>query len=141
MSIQFVLGTRYRLVSPLGEGGMATVFTGQDERLGRKVAIKILSENLVRDPGFIKRFQAEAEAAANLTHPNIVSIYDVGQDGDRHYIVMELVNGRNLKEIIHDRAPLPPAQAVGIAAQILDGLAYAHSHGLVHRDIKPQNIL
>src|SRR5579862_2625209 len=141
MSIQFVLGNRYRLLNPLGEGGMASVFVAQDERLGRKVALKLLSESLLQDESFVKRFQSEAEAAANLSHPNIVSVYDVGQDGDRRYIVMELVTGRNLKEIIEDRGPLPPDRAVGIISQVLDGLAYAHDHGLIHRDIKPQNIL
>lgn len=141
MSIQFILGNRYRLLSPLGEGGMASVFTAHDERLGRRVAVKLLAESLLKDPQFIKRFQAEAEAAANLTHPNIVSVYDVGQDGDRHYIVMELVAGRNLKDIIEDRGPLSVAQTVSIGSQILAGLAYAHAHELVHRDIKPQNIL
>ena len=141
MSFDFILGNRYRLLSPLGEGGMASVFVAQDERLGRKVAVKVLAENLLSDPAFVKRFQAEAEAAANLTHPNIVSVYDVGQQGDRHFIVMELVTGRNLKDIIVDRGALPLGEAIAIAVQVLDGLEYAHAHGLVHRDIKPQNIL
>ena len=141
MSFHFILGNRYRLISPLGEGGMASVFVAQDERLGRKVAVKVLSDSLLTDPAFVKRFQAEAEAAANLSHPNIVSVYDVGQDGDRHYIVMELVAGRNLKDIIVDRGALPIGEAVSITIQVLDGLSYAHAHGLVHRDIKPQNIL
>jgi membrane protein YdbS with pleckstrin-like domain len=141
VSIEFVLSGRYRLLSPLGEGGMASVFAAHDQKLNRRVAVKILSENLVRDAGFLRRFQAEAEAVANLSHPNIVSVYDVGQDGDRHYIVMELVNGQNLKHIIQDRAPIPASQAVVIACQVLEGLSYAHDHGLVHRDIKPQNIL
>lgn len=137
----FVLGNRYRLLSPLGAGGMASVFAATDERLGRRVAVKLLADNLLRDSEFVKRFQREAEAAANLTHANIVSVYDVGEDGGRHYIVMELVNGRNLKDMILDRGALPLAQTITIGAQVLDGLAYAHEHGLVHRDIKPQNIL
>ena len=137
----FVLGERYRLVSPLGEGGMASVYIANDERLGRRVAIKVLAAHLVTDPQFVARFQHEAEAAAKLSHPNVVSVYDFGHDGARHYIVMELVSGRNLKEIIVERGPLPPAQILTIMTQVLDGLAYAHDHGLVHRDIKPQNIL
>ncbi|HEV3312712.1 MAG TPA: protein kinase [Chloroflexota bacterium] len=140
-SFDFILGNRYRLLSPLGEGGMASVYAAQDERLGRRVAVKVLAESLLKDPDFVKRFQAEAEAAANLTHPNIVPVYDVGQDGERHFIVMELVEGRNLKDLIADRGTLPIDQSVGIICQVLDGLAYAHAHGLIHRDIKPQNIL
>jgi len=140
-AFDFILGNRYRLLGPLGEGGMASVYAAQDDRLGRRVAVKVLAENLGKDQAFIKRFQAEAEAAAKLSHPNIVSVYDVGQDGDRHYIVLELINGRNLKDIILDRGPLPVDQAVSVGVQVLDGLTYAHAHGLIHRDIKPQNIL
>jgi membrane protein YdbS with pleckstrin-like domain/predicted Ser/Thr protein kinase len=140
-AFDFVLGNRYRLLSPLGEGGMASVYVAQDERLGRRVAVKVMAESLVRDPGFVKRFQAEAEAAAKLAHPNIVAVYDVGQDAERRYIVMELVTGRNLKDIIADRGALPVGEAVAIVLQVLDGLAYAHAHGLIHRDVKPQNIL
>jgi len=137
----FVLGNRYRLLSPLGEGGMASVFAATDERLGRRVAVKILADNLVTDPQFVKRFQQEAESAARLSHPNIVSVYDVGEDGSRRYIVMELVNGRNLKDILEERGALSAGRALSIAGQVLDGLEYAHQHGLIHRDIKPQNIL
>lgn len=140
-SFDFVLGNRYRLLSPLGEGGMASVFSAQDERLGRRVAVKVMSDSLSSDPGFVKRFQAEAESAAKLAHPNIVAVYDVGQDGNRRYIVMELVQGRNLKDIIEERGYLPVDQAVNIIQQVLNGLGFAHDHHLVHRDIKPQNIL
>lgn len=140
-SFDFVLGNRYRLLSPLGEGGMASVYTATDERLGRRVAVKVLADSLTGDLDFIKRFQQEAESAAKLSHPNIVSVYDVGQDGDRHYIVMELVAGRNLKEIIQDKGGLAAGQTIALGGQMLEGLAFAHSHGLIHRDIKPQNIL
>ncbi len=120
---------------------MASVFAATDERLGRRVAVKVLADNLLTDPQFVKRFQQEAESAARLSHPNIVSVYDVGEDGSRRYIVMELVAGRNLKDVLEERGPLPIGQAIAIANQVLDGLQYAHDHGLIHRDIKPQNIL
>src|SRR5579884_2487079 len=137
----FVLGGRYRLQYPLGEGGMASVYAAVDERLGRSVAIKILSDSLCSDESFVRRFQHEAEAAARLSHPNIVSVYDVGADQGRRFIVMELIADRNLKDLIRDRGPLSMEQLVAIGAEILDGLGYAHQHGLIHRDIKPQNIL
>jgi membrane protein YdbS with pleckstrin-like domain len=120
---------------------MASVFVATDERLGRRVAVKLLADNLIDDPAFVKRFQQEAESAAKLAHPNIVSVYDVGEDMGRRYIVMELVNGRNLKDIIVERGPLPMETTINLGAQVLDGLEYAHQHSLVHRDIKPQNIL
>jgi tRNA A-37 threonylcarbamoyl transferase component Bud32/membrane protein YdbS with pleckstrin-like domain len=138
---EFTLSGRYRLLAPLGEGGMASVYAALDQRLGRRVAIKLLAENLLADPEFVQRFQHEAEYAAKLSHPNLVSVYDVGEDGGQHYIVMELVVGRNLKDIIGERGPLPIDRIVAIAGQVLDGLAFAHEHGLIHRDIKPQNIL
>ncbi len=120
---------------------MASVYAAVDERLGRSVAIKILSDSLCSDESFVRRFQHEAEAAARLSHPNIVSVYDVGADQGRRFIVMELIAGRNLKDLIRDRGPLSMEQLVAIGAEILDGLGYAHQHGLIHRDIKPQNIL
>ncbi len=122
---------------------MATVYKARDNILGRIVAVKILREQYAEDAPFVARFRREAQAAANLTHPNIVSVYDVGQDGDTHYIVMEFVAGQSLKELLNKTpgAPLPLERAVNIAAQILAGLEYAHRSGLIHRDIKPQNIL
>jgi serine/threonine protein kinase len=121
---------------------MATVYRARDARLGRDVAVKILHSQFAADPDFVDRFRQEAEFAAGLSaHPNIVAIFDVGEDGDLHYIVMELVEGRNLKEIIRAEAPLPTDRAFRIGQGIASALAFAHQRGLIHRDIKPQNIL
>ncbi|MEP6776285.1 MAG: protein kinase, partial [Chloroflexota bacterium] len=138
-----VLNGRYSLIAPVGGGGMATVYKARDNILGRIVAVKILREQYAGDGPFVTRFRREAQAAANLTHPNIVSVYDVGQDTDIHYIVMEFVAGQSLKELINKAGggPLTVDRAVNIAAQILAGLEYAHRSGLIHRDIKPQNVL
>lgn len=137
-----ILNDRYRLIEPIGEGGMATVYRALDTRLGRTVAIKILHPEYVRDKPFLQRFQQEAEFAASLgAHPNIVAIYDVGEDGDRRYIVMEFVEGRDLKVLIRDRAPFTVGEAFSIGRQVASALDFAHKRGLVHRDIKPQNIL
>jgi len=137
----FVLGGRYRLIGPLGEGGMATVYRGRDQRLNRDVAIKILHEDLTRDPGFLARFQREAQVVASLSHPNIVPVYDVGEEQGTNYIVMEYVRGRTLKEVLDAGGALAPERATSIMRSVLDALGYAHSQGLIHRDVKPQNIL
>jgi len=137
----FVLGGRYRLIGPLGEGGMATVYRGRDQRLNRDVAIKILHEDLTRDPGFLARFQREAQVVASLSHPNIVPVYDVGEEQGTHYIVMEYVRGRTLKEVLDAGGALAPERATSIMCSVLDALGYAHTQGLIHRDVKPQNIL
>ena len=144
-----LLGNRYRLLSVLAEGGMAVVYRGRDTLLDRPVAVKLLRDALAADPQFAQRFRREAQAAANLNHPNIVTIYDVGCDSwagrERHYIVMELVDGQDLKQLIASRAaagqPLNIGEAVSIARQICAGVAHAHQRGLVHCDLKPQNIL
>ncbi len=137
-----ILNDRYELLTPLGTGGMATVFRGRDIRLGRPVAIKLLHSFYAADADFLARFQHEAMSAANLSsHPNIVDVYDVGKDGDNNYIVMELVEGTDLKAVIDHQAPLDPQRALTIVAQVADGLEYAHKRGMVHRDVKPQNIL
>ncbi len=136
-----LLGNRYELEALIGQGGMAHVYRARDRVLGRSVAIKILRPEYVSDENLLARFQREARAAAALLHPNIVSVYDVGQDGDRHYIVMEYMPGPTLKEVIRQRAPLPVEQALRIAEQVCAALEYAHRHGVIHRDIKPQNIL
>jgi serine/threonine-protein kinase len=137
-----VLNGRYELLSPLGQGGMATVYRGRDLRLGRPVAIKLLHNYYAADDEFLQRFAHEAMSAAHLSsHPNIVDVYDVGKDGDSNYIVMELIEGQDLKALIEAEAPLPPEEALTIAAQVADGLEYAHRRGLVHRDVKPQNML
>ncbi len=138
---QTILDGRYELERLIGEGGMARVYAGRDLRLNRRVAIKIPHRHYLSDPEFLSRFRHEAQAAAMLSHPNIVDVYDVGQDGDVHYLVMEYVEGTNLKTIITREAPLPIARAVDLAAQIARGLHAAHRAGLIHRDIKPQNII
>ena len=135
------LGGRYELLERVGGGGMAVVYKAHDQLLGRKVAIKVLRQQFVNDEDFIRRFRREAQSAASLSHPNVVSIYDVGQEADIHYIVMEYVEGKNLNEVIKERAPLQAEEAVNIAAQICDALDHAHQNGIIHRDIKPHNIL
>jgi serine/threonine protein kinase len=135
-------GGRYRLEHPLGHGGMATVFLARDEELDRPVAVKLLAENLADDAAFRKRFLREARLAARLSHPNVVSVYDAGATEDaRPYIVMEHVEGVTLADLLRERARLPAAEAVGLAVQACHGLAHAHAAGLVHRDVKPQNLL
>ena len=138
---QHVFNNRYRLDGKLGEGGMATVFCGTDTLLRRRVAIKVLREQYASDQEFVRRFYQEAESAARLSHPNIVNTYDVGREGDTYYIVMELVDGPSLGEMIASDGRLPEPVAIDYAAQICNGLAYAHRQGLLHRDIKPANIL
>ncbi|WP_276352595.1 Stk1 family PASTA domain-containing Ser/Thr kinase [Cohnella caldifontis] len=135
------LGGRYELLARVGGGGMALVYKARDNLLNRYVAVKVLRQQFMHDEDFIRRFRREAQAAASLSHPNIVSIYDVGQEEDTHYIVMEFVDGPNLNEIIRDRAPLQTDEAVKIASQICDALDHAHMNQIIHRDIKPHNIL
>lgn len=134
------LGGRYRLLEPLGQGGMALVFKAQDLLLERAVAVKVLRDHWAADAEFVSRFRQEARAAARLSHPNIVAIYDVGEDAGRHYIVMEYVEGSSLKEELV-RGPLSPLRTVEVGVQVCAGLQYAHQKGIIHRDIKPHNIL
>ena len=136
-----ILGNRYEILEEIGSGGMATVYKAKDKILNRFVALKVLKDEFANDVEFIKRFQVEAQSAASLSHPNIVSIYDVGFEDNLHYIVMELVDGKTLKDIIKERGKLPWREAVGIASQIASGLSQAHKNHIVHRDIKPHNIL
>ena len=140
-----VLNGRYRLIDRIGSGGMSVVYRAQDLSLGRIVAIKILNENLTDDEGFLRRFQREAHSAANLSHPNIVTVHDIGQDGDRHFIVMEFVDGRTLKQLVRlqnqQGQPLPVHRALELSIQICAGIGYAHRANLVHCDVKSQNIL
>jgi eukaryotic-like serine/threonine-protein kinase len=138
---QHVFNNRYRLDRKLGEGGMATVYCGTDTLLRRRVAVKVLREQYASDQDFVRRFYQEAESAARLSHPNIVNTYDVGREGQTYYIVMELVDGPSLGEMIASDGKLPEPVAIDYAAQICNGLAYAHRQGLLHRDIKPANIL
>lgn len=136
-----MIANRYEVITQIGCGGMATVYKARDSVLNRNVAIKVLREEFTTDEEFIKRFNVEAQAAASLTHPNIVSIYDVGNEGDLYYIVMELIQGKTLKEIITENVVLPWKWSVNIAIQIASALEMAHRNNIVHRDIKPHNII
>jgi len=136
-----VLAGRYEIDSVLGEGGMAKVFRGTDNVLGRTVAVKVLAPRFAKDNQFVARFRREAQAAAALNHPNVVSIYDTGSENGIHWIVMEYVDGRTLKDVIREEGPLLPERAVEIGQSICLALATAHDKGLVHRDIKPGNIM
>jgi eukaryotic-like serine/threonine-protein kinase len=132
---------RYRIQRKLGTGGMANVYLAEDEVLGRRVAIKILNDRHAGDDQFVERFRREAKNAASLSHPNIVSIYDRGEAEGTYYIAMEYLDGRSLKELIVARGPAPIHLAVDYARQILAAIRFAHRHGIVHRDIKPHNVL
>lgn len=135
------LGGRYEIISRIGGGGMAVVYKARDVLLNRYVAIKVLNESLSNDSEFIRRFSREAQAAASLSHPNVVGVYDVGQEDYTHYIVMEYIEGPTLKEYIQQYSPLTAEEIVSIASQICDALAHAHENQIVHRDVKPHNIL
>ncbi|MEK3904158.1 Stk1 family PASTA domain-containing Ser/Thr kinase [Paenibacillus sp. FSL R7-0179] len=135
------LGGRYQVIERIGGGGMALVYRAHDILLNRNVAIKVLRNQFVHDEEFIRRFRREAQSAASLSHPNVVSIYDVGQEDEIHYIVMEYIEGKNLNEIIKERAPMQVDESVRIASQICDALDHAHMNQIIHRDIKPHNIL
>ena len=132
---------RYRLERKIGSGGMADVYLAVDESLGRQVAIKILSDRYASDAGFVERFRREASAAASLNHPNIVAVYDRGEAEGTYYIAMEFLDGPTLKDEITRRAPLPEAEAIGYATQALDALDFAHRRGVIHRDVKPHNMV
>jgi serine/threonine-protein kinase len=136
-----VLSNRYELAEQLGAGGMAEVYLGRDRVLGRTVAVKTLLAQYAGDPHFIERFRREAQNAAALNHPNVVSVYDTGTDNGTQYIVMEYVEGRTLREVVREEGPLLPERAAEIAADVCAGLSFAHQHGIVHRDVKPANIM
>lgn len=136
-----VLADRYELVELLARGGMSEVFLAQDRRLSRPVAVKVLAAELSRDATFVDRFRHEAQAAANLNHPNIVSVYDWGQDGDTSYIVMEYIDGRSVRDLIKARGRLDDTQVAGIGGEIAAALSSAHAAGVIHRDVKPANVL
>jgi len=136
-----VLGGRYEIVARVNRGGTAVVYRGIDRRLGRTVAVKVIHSDLSGDPEYVKRFDREARAAAILSHPNIVAVFDQGRAGERPYIVMEFIHGQSLRSIISSSAPLPPALALGYADDVAKALAAAHEAGLIHRDIKPENVL
>src|SRR4051812_2445292 len=138
-------GTRsigpYDLLQPLGRGGMGVVYRAIHRELQQERAIKVLPEQLAADDGFVQRFKREATIAAGLRHPNIVLIYDVGQQGNLHYIVMDLLEGRSLLQVIHTDQPLPIPRVVGLLQSLANALDFAHQKGVVHRDIKPSNIM
>lgn len=136
-----IIGNRYEIIETIGKGGMAIVYKAKCMMLNRYVALKVLRPEFREDTDFISRFQAEARSAGSLSHPNIVSVYDVGQDGDLDYIVMEYVEGVTLKQYLDAKGVIPWREAVDYAAQICAGLDHAHKNGIVHKDIKPQNII
>jgi serine/threonine-protein kinase len=136
-----LLAGRYEIQHILGSGGMATVYKAFDTTLERDVAIKVMNQGLAHDREFVRRFVWEAQATGRLSHPNIVNVYDAGQEGPLYYMVMEYVEGVTLKHLIQERGRLSAKEAFQIATQICDGLSHAHSHGIIHRDIKPHNIM
>ncbi len=136
-----ILGNRYEILEQLGGGGMAIVYKGQDKLLHRLVTIKILRPEFTLDQDFIRRFQREAQAVARLSHPNIVNIYDVGQENDIHYLIMEYVNGEDLKTILKREKTLPFSQIIQFSLQVCTALEHAHENNIVHQDVKPHNIL
>lgn len=135
------ISDRYEIIDSVGSGGMADVYKAKDERLNRFVAIKVLKPEYSSDKSFVNKFRGEAQSAAGLSHPNIVNVYDVGDDGGLHYIVMELVEGITLKRFIERKGKLEVKEAVGITIQIAQGMEAAHDNHIIHRDIKPQNII
>ena len=141
MNENTVLGGRYEIIEKIGIGGMADVYKGTDRVLKRFVAIKVLKSEFREDEAFVKKFRSEAQAAAGLEHPNIVNIYDVAEDHGLHYIVMELVEGITLKEYIQKKGKLTPKEVIGITMQVCSGIDAAHTNNIIHRDIKPQNIM
>lgn len=136
-----LINGRYQIESKVGDGGMAVVYRGRDTMLDRVVAIKVLREQYAEDEQFLRRFRREARSAASLAHPNIVTVHDVGQDGDRWYIVQEIIEGTDLAALIRQRGWFTVSEATEIMAQVASALAYAHSKGIIHRDVKPHNIL
>ncbi|WP_249011305.1 Stk1 family PASTA domain-containing Ser/Thr kinase [Conexibacter sp. DBS9H8] len=136
-----LVDNRYRILRRLGTGGMADVFLAQDTQLEREVALKLLHRRFAEDPGFVERFRREAQAAANLQHPNVVAVYDRGTWDGTYYIAMEYLQGRTLKQVIRTDAPLDPLRAIDICVQILKATRFAHRRGVIHRDLKPHNVM
>ena len=141
MSQQTVFNGRYELHRRLARGGMADVFLARDQLLDRPVAVKVLFPEFATDPNFVERFRREAQSAANLNHPNIVSVYDWGQEQGTYFIVMEYVDGRSLADILRTEGPLHPQRAAEVASDVAAALGFAHRNGVVHRDVKPGNVL
>ena len=136
-----IIAGRYRVAARIGSGGMGEVFRARDQVLGRTVAVKVLPQELAARPGFVERFRAEAQAAARLSHPNAVQVHDWGSSDGSYFMVMEYVRGRTLREVLSARGRLQPAQAAAVLGQLLGALEAAHASGLVHRDVKPENVL
>src|SRR3954471_22276089 len=136
-----VFSNRYHIEREIARGGKAEVYLARDQSLNRPVALKALFPEFAREPSFVERFRREAQAAANLNHPNIVSIYDWGQESGTYFIVMEYVEGRSLRDVIRADGPIDASQAAEIAAEIASALGFAHRTGVVHRDVKPGNVL
>jgi serine/threonine protein kinase len=136
-----VVAGRYELDRRLGAGGMAEVYLARDNRLDRSVALKLLGPAFAADPDLVERFRREAQAAAGLNHPNVVAIYDWGQDGPTYYLVMEYIAGHDLKQLIRQDGPLPEPRALAIAADVAAALEAAHARGIIHRDVKPHNVM
>ena len=134
------INDRYQIIKSIGEGGMANVYLAYDTILDRDVAVKILRGDLSNDEKFVRRFQREALNASSLSHPNIVEVYDVGEDNGQYFIVMEYIEGKNLKDLIKKRGKLTVSEVVDIMSQISDGLSVAHDSYIIHRDLKPKNI-
>ena len=135
------IGDRYEVISHIGVGGMADVYKGKDHKLNRFVAIKVLKDEFRNDRNFVSKFRAEAQAAARLAHPNVVNVYDVGDEDGINYIIMELVEGITLKNYIERKGKLTVRETTSIAIQVSLGLEAAHNRGIIHRDVKPQNII
>src|SRR3954463_10213956 len=136
-----VVDGRYSIISRLGSGGMADVYCAQDLQLGRKVALKLLYRRFAEDEEFVERFKREASAAAGLQHPNVVGVYDRGEWDGTFYIAMEYLEGRSLKQVLQEEGPLAPERAIDIVVQILRAARFAHQRGVIHRDIKPHNVI
>ena len=141
INIGTMIGNRYEVVEKVGTGGMADVYRAMDHRLNRYVAVKILKNEYSEDTKFVTKFRQEAQAVACLSHPNVVAVYDVGEEQGMHFIVMEFVEGITLKSYIEKKGKLSVREAVGIGIQIASGLEAAHNSHIIHRDIKPQNII
>ena len=136
-----IIGERYEIISRVGSGGMADVYKAKDHKLDRMVAVKVLKAEFREDTTFIAKFRKEAQAAAGLSHPNVVNVFDVGEDRGLYYIVMELIEGITLKDYITKKGKLSVKEATSIAIQVSLGLEAAHNRGIIHRDVKPQNII
>ncbi|MBA3233420.1 MAG: serine/threonine protein kinase, partial [Propionibacteriales bacterium] len=136
-----IVDGRYRIINKIGSGGMADVYCAEDTQLGRRIALKLLYRRFAEDAEFVERFRREASSAAGLQHPNVVQVFDRGEWDGTYYIAMELLEGRNLKQVVRDHGALEPALAVDIVIQILKAARFAHRRGIVHRDIKPHNVI